>query len=312
MWQTLERKAAFIAQVTRGDLPDRDVDDIGDQALSFAEVKALATGDPLVLEKAGVDADVARLSRLERAHHDDQHRLRRTFDTATQRANRCTQRADQLESVLERVVDTHGDRFAMTVDGRHHTKRMEAGADLKMLLAGRLEATPPETTSPLVPTATLGGLTVASQTITVIEDEIRLVIPDAHIELTYNRHDWQTADPAMIVSRLERQLQRLPETLASTRAEGQTAATEAARAEARIGQPWEHTDELGALRRRQKEIDETLAASAEPAPSPDPASTTLGASPSVTSQLAADVDLTRQRLDSLERCDMGPAGGLSL
>jgi hypothetical protein len=36
MWQTLERKAAFIAQVTRGDLPDRDVDDIGDQALSFA------------------------------------------------------------------------------------------------------------------------------------------------------------------------------------------------------------------------------------------------------------------------------------
>ena len=52
MWQTLERKAAFIAQVTRGDLPDRDVDDIGDQALSFAEVKALATGDPLVLEKA--------------------------------------------------------------------------------------------------------------------------------------------------------------------------------------------------------------------------------------------------------------------
>jgi hypothetical protein len=51
MWQTLERKAAIIAQVTRGDLPDRDVDNIGDQALSFAEVKALATGDPLVLER---------------------------------------------------------------------------------------------------------------------------------------------------------------------------------------------------------------------------------------------------------------------
>jgi N12 class adenine-specific DNA methylase len=258
MWQTLERKAAFIAQVTRGDLPDRDVDDIGDQALSFAEVKALATGDPLVLEKAAVDADVARLSRLERAHYDDQHRLRRTFDTATQRANHCTQRAEQLESVLERVVDTHGDRFSMTVDGRHHTKRMEAGADLKVLLAGRLEATPPETASALIPTATLGGLTVASQTITLIEGEVRLVVPDAHIELTYNRHDWQTADPAMIVSRLERQLQRLPETLASTRAEGQAAAAEAARADARIGQPWEHTGELAELRRRQKEIDEAL------------------------------------------------------
>jgi N12 class adenine-specific DNA methylase/2-polyprenyl-3-methyl-5-hydroxy-6-metoxy-1,4-benzoquinol methylase len=130
MWQTLERKAAFIAQVTRGDLPDRDVDDIGDQALSFAEVKALATGDPLVLEKAGLDADVARLARLERAHHDDQHRLRRTYETAIQRADRCAHRAEQLAAVPDRLIDTRGDRFAMTVDGRRHTKRVEAGTDL--------------------------------------------------------------------------------------------------------------------------------------------------------------------------------------
>ncbi|QXC60619.1 DEAD/DEAH box helicase family protein [Aquihabitans sp. G128] len=67
MWQTLERKAAFIAQVTRGDLPDRDIDDIGDLALTYAEVKALATGDPLILEKASVDAEVSKLMRLERA-----------------------------------------------------------------------------------------------------------------------------------------------------------------------------------------------------------------------------------------------------
>jgi len=200
----------------------------------------------------------------------------------------------------------------MTVDGRHHTKRIEAGTDLKSLLAGRLEATPPETTSPVVPVATLGGLTVAGQTITVIEDEVRLVIPDAHIELTYNRHDWQTADPAMIVSRLERQLQRLPETLASTRAEGQAAAAEAERADARIGQPWEHSEELGGLRRRQKEIDETLAATAEPSPATDSAAAVPNVPPSAADQLAADVDLTRQRLDALARCDIGPAGGHSL
>ncbi len=137
MWQTLERKAAFIAQVTRGDLPDRDVDDIGDQALSFAEVKALATGDPLVLEKAGVDADVARLTRLERAHHDDQHRLRRTLDTATARASRGEQRAADLTEAIDRVVDTRGDRFAMTVDVQHHRKRADAGRHLQQLLGDR-------------------------------------------------------------------------------------------------------------------------------------------------------------------------------
>jgi N12 class adenine-specific DNA methylase len=298
MWQTLERKAAFIAQVTRGDLPDRDVDDIGDQALSFAEVKALATGDPLVLEKAGIDAEVARLARLERAHHDDQHRLRRTFETATQRAARCGQRVEQLEAVLSCVVDTRGDRFAMTVDGRHHAKRMEAGADLKALLAERLHATPPETRSAVLETARLGGLTVASQTLTVIEDEVRLVIPDAHIELTYNRHDWQTADPSTIVSRLERHIQRLPETLASTRVEGETATAEASRAEARLGQTWDHTEELAQLRRRQKEIDETLAESLEPVAVPTDPAASLSPSPRST-KIEADADLVRQHLDSL-------------
>ncbi|MDZ7734559.1 MAG: DEAD/DEAH box helicase family protein [Acidimicrobiia bacterium] len=214
MWQTLERKAAFIAQVTRGDLPDRDVDDIADQALSFAEVKALATGDPLVLEKAGVDADVARLARLERAHHDDQHRLRQTRDTATQRADRCEQRATQLAAAIDRLTDTRGDRFAMTIEGTTHTKRTDAGARLRQLLTAQLDATPPETTTPLCDTAVLGGLTVASQTATVPEDEVRLAVPEADVELTYPRHEWQIAEPSAIVTRIERHLQRLPETLA--------------------------------------------------------------------------------------------------
>jgi hypothetical protein len=135
--QTLERKAAFIAQVTRGDLPDRDVDDIGDQALSFAEVKALATGDPLVLEKASVDADVARLTRLERSHHDDQHRLRRTLAAAQARAVRADERIGQLTAALDLLTDTHGDRFTMTVDGRDYTNRGDAGDALQRLMSGR-------------------------------------------------------------------------------------------------------------------------------------------------------------------------------
>jgi hypothetical protein len=174
MWQTLERKAAFIAQVTRGDLPDRDVDDIGDQALSFAEVKALATGDPLVLEKASVDADVARLTRLERSHHDDQHRLRRTLAAAQERAARADERVGQLTAALDRLTDTHGDRFTMTVDGRDYTRRGDAGDALQRLLSDRLTATPLETVGPAVKIGTLGSLPVTGQAITTIADEIRL------------------------------------------------------------------------------------------------------------------------------------------
>lgn len=66
----------------------------------YAEVKALATGNPLILEKASVDSDVARLGRLRRAHLDDQHRLRRSLDTAESRAGSAGRRIGLLESAL--------------------------------------------------------------------------------------------------------------------------------------------------------------------------------------------------------------------
>lgn len=62
--QTLETKARFIAQVMRGDRAIRSVEDVALATLSYAEVKALASGNPLVIEKAGVDAEVAKLSTL--------------------------------------------------------------------------------------------------------------------------------------------------------------------------------------------------------------------------------------------------------
>ena len=64
MWQTLETKARFIAQVMKGDRGLRSLEDVELAALSYAEVKALASGNPLVVEKAGVDAEVAKLSTL--------------------------------------------------------------------------------------------------------------------------------------------------------------------------------------------------------------------------------------------------------
>ena len=67
MWQTVERKARFIAQVMRGRLDVREIEDIGDAALSYSEVKALATGNPLLMDKAEADAELTRLERAERA-----------------------------------------------------------------------------------------------------------------------------------------------------------------------------------------------------------------------------------------------------
>lgn len=62
--QTLETKARFIAQVMRGDKGLRSIEDVELATLSYAEVKALASGNPMVIEKAGVDAEIAKLSTL--------------------------------------------------------------------------------------------------------------------------------------------------------------------------------------------------------------------------------------------------------
>src|ERR1019366_4364191 len=60
-------KPRFINQVMRGRLDAREIEDIGDNALSFAEVKALASGDPLILEHAQASAELTRLQLLHRA-----------------------------------------------------------------------------------------------------------------------------------------------------------------------------------------------------------------------------------------------------
>jgi hypothetical protein len=69
MWQGLERKSRFINAIMKGRLDVREIEDIGDNTLSFAQAKAITSGNPLVLEKANADQEHNRLSRLERAHH---------------------------------------------------------------------------------------------------------------------------------------------------------------------------------------------------------------------------------------------------
>src|SRR5262249_40998502 len=72
MWQTLETKARFIAQVMTGENGLRRAEDVGGQELSYAEVKAIASGNPAVLTLAEADAELQRLSLLRKTHLDEQ------------------------------------------------------------------------------------------------------------------------------------------------------------------------------------------------------------------------------------------------
>ena len=78
MWQALETKARFISQVMTGDNAARRGDDIAGHELSYAEVKAIASGNPAVLTLAEADAELQRLAILRKNHADEQYLARRS------------------------------------------------------------------------------------------------------------------------------------------------------------------------------------------------------------------------------------------
>jgi hypothetical protein len=99
MWQALERKARFISQVLTGGLAAREIEDIGEVALSYAEVKALATGNPFLLELAEVDAEVVRLRHLAIGHTRAIRRAEKDHQSLLDQADQQEGRAEALDAI---------------------------------------------------------------------------------------------------------------------------------------------------------------------------------------------------------------------
>ena len=118
MWQTLETKARFIQQVMAGQTSVRAAEDLEASTLTYAEIKAIASGNPAVMEKVKVDTEVRKLDQLRSAHINQQHTIRMQLhrlplDIAETQRN--------LGSVARDIAtrDAHaGDEFAMTVGNR--------------------------------------------------------------------------------------------------------------------------------------------------------------------------------------------------
>jgi SNF2 family DNA or RNA helicase len=137
MWQTLETKAKFIAQVMSGDMTVRRLEDMDSAALTYAEVKAIASGNPLVIEKAQVDAELIRLNRLRSAHAEEQYRIRSNLRHAREEVEKWTERLANLREDLKLRQDTSGDKFRIELDKQILDNRGVAGE----LLLRRAEKT---------------------------------------------------------------------------------------------------------------------------------------------------------------------------
>ena len=125
MWQALETKARFIAQVIRGDNAARRAEDIGGQELSYAEVKAIASGNPAVLTLAEADAELQRLTLLKKNHLDEQYVARRSVRDLPGTIASLSERLAHL-TADKATVDAHA-TDPITIGGRTYSREDAPG-----------------------------------------------------------------------------------------------------------------------------------------------------------------------------------------
>ncbi len=141
MWQALETKARFISQVMTGDNAARRAEDIGGQELSYAEVKAIASGNPAVLTLAEADAELQRLNLLKRNHADEQYLARRSLRQLPEAIATQSERLSSLTADMETVKAHAGSPITIG-------NRTVARDDVLGVLAGRLDALPQHVQQP--------------------------------------------------------------------------------------------------------------------------------------------------------------------
>ena len=135
MWQALETKARFISQVMTGDNATRRAEDIGSQELSYAEVKAIASGNPAILTLAEADAELQRLSLLKKNHLDEQFVARRSARDLPATIASLSDRLSKL-SEDDATAKAHAND-PIAIAGRNVRHQ-----DVSDVLAGKLETMP--------------------------------------------------------------------------------------------------------------------------------------------------------------------------
>ncbi|WP_421405380.1 N-6 DNA methylase [Agrobacterium fabrum] len=258
MWQNNERKARFIAAALSGDTSVRRLEDMGEgQANQFAMAKAIASGDERLMQKAGLEAEIARLDRLRAAHVDDQHAIRRQIRDAEREIEFSIQRIDDVGKDIAQRSSTAADAFVMQVGGQEFIERKLAGRalmkEILMLVQMRGETD--------VDIALLGGFALTYHGERFGSDGYRF-------ETSLRRHGGHyeielpvTTTPMGAVARLEHALGAFETELNHHRARLVDARRRLASFQPRLGESFAFEAELDHKYRQLAEIEKELAAS---------------------------------------------------
>lgn len=135
LYQLVERKQKFIAQIMTSKSPVRSAEDVDDQALSYAEIKALASGNPLIKEKMDLDIEVTKLKLLKSSHLSQRYSMEdaisKTFPKSiAETQERLAGYGADIAAVKAHTAPNEDGFSPMTLAGKVYTEKKAAGAEL--------------------------------------------------------------------------------------------------------------------------------------------------------------------------------------
>lgn len=254
IWQAITTKGTFINQIMKGRLDVREMEDVGDFALSAGEVTALGTGNRWLIEHAEASADLTRLERALHNHEADQRNIAKQITAGEAHITTAEKVIADVDKAIAKRVDTRGDSFSMFLANSDYTDRAEAQDKLRQIL-GRVARGQDMDSAigefggfPLYANATGSGW---------VEVGLRGV-PGA--AFNYSASDMQNAD---VVGRLQGALGQLERVRSRNVAEIGETRQDLESLRGRVGKPFRDTDALQSARERFERVGTQLKAELE-------------------------------------------------
>jgi predicted nucleic acid-binding Zn-ribbon protein len=240
MWQTLETKCRFIVQVMTGDATVRRAEDVDSAALTYAEVKAIASGNPLVIEKATIDAEVMRLTRLKRQHAESLYQMRYQIRRINDNATVLEREIANIREDLRTRTSTRGDNFVMTARNETFMDRIKAGRALIFLAAA---------VKPFESTKTIGNFGGFPISIEKFGERATILINGKH---SYRAN--VSDSPTGTIASLEHALDSIEDRLRERETDLAQSRRQIVDLTNQFEQPFEHEEKLAEATKRQQEI----------------------------------------------------------
>ena len=250
MWQLIENKQKFISQIMTSKAPVRSCEDVDEAALSYAEVKALATGNPAVKEKMALDVDVAKLKLLKANHMNNQYRLEddiaRNFP---QQIAKLTEIIDRYKADIAHFSEhkiTDPEQFSMEISGKVFTEKKETGAALLAVCKDI------KSVDAAMDIGSYQGFNMRIQFDSWSKEFILSVKHESVAKVRLG------ADALGNITRINNLLESYPERLAEAEQRLETVQEQLANAKAEVGKPFPKEEELNQKLERLSELNALL------------------------------------------------------